>query len=471
MIKINKKIRGFFILFLVIITGIFTLLSLTSFSNEGNEPIWSQYYLEWANSYGYIKGLPDNSFGANKKISKAEFYTIINRMFEYKDESGPEIDSLDPNLWYYNEIKKGLKAGYITDPTEDFKKLITREEASKIIARCYGLEGDESSVLKFKDSNEIEDKASVGALVSHGIISGTPEGNFLPKSYLTRGETAKILNSSHRVFINNKKPQTIMEPIHFGDDLDLEKMHEITDYLFEVYISNREEVNIKDSDGFKYIVISEDSRDYFNNIFNNQDAFSEFLIKSSKGTYYEAINFPYNIAYKDGKLYFKANFVTPNEQRILNEHIKNDINSLYMSGKIKDDMSDAERLKVLFEFLIDKASYVDLDSLDGVNNKNSKGVVFHSPYAIIEGSDAVCQAYAGYYMLLANELGINLEYVSGNIKGKDGSLQSHAWVSYKDDDGVHYIDPTNGDQPRGIDYRFFYITYEFMKLQGYEIID
>ena len=101
--------------------------------------------------------------------------------------------------WYYDDILIAKKAGYIDgydDNTFRPDNLITREEASKIIATVKGYKGD--GILDFDDTSQISNwaKSYVDALCDNNIINGYDDNTFKPKNRITRAETVKMLNLS-----------------------------------------------------------------------------------------------------------------------------------------------------------------------------------------------------------------------------------------------------------------------------------
>lgn len=73
-------------------------------------------------------------------------------------------------------------------------KNITRAEFAVFIAKGLGLAGDESSARRFADvSPGSQAAAYIGAAAKAGIINGTPNGTFMPASYITREQMALMM--------------------------------------------------------------------------------------------------------------------------------------------------------------------------------------------------------------------------------------------------------------------------------------
>ncbi len=146
---------------------------------------------------GYINGYEDNTFKPNESTTRAEFVKIVNSVFNYTEKSSKEFDDVKSGSWYFDEVSKAVKAGYIDgyeDNTFRPNDIITREEASKIVATIKDLKGD--GVIDFKDTNSISNWAVeyVDALNDNDIVNGYEDNTFRPKNGLSRAEAVTILS-------------------------------------------------------------------------------------------------------------------------------------------------------------------------------------------------------------------------------------------------------------------------------------
>lgn len=150
---------------------------------------------------GLISGYTDKTFRPNDKISRAEFVSVINKIFGYKDTSGEEFKDVSKNKWYYEEIYKARQAGYISgyaDGTFKPDKYISRQEAATIIFNLLKLNKieDRNALTAFKDSKEIRtwSKDNVNAVVANGYMIGYTDHSFRPEQLLTRAEAVVLLD-------------------------------------------------------------------------------------------------------------------------------------------------------------------------------------------------------------------------------------------------------------------------------------
>ncbi|HKM01942.1 MAG TPA: S-layer homology domain-containing protein, partial [Sedimentibacter sp.] len=101
--------------------------------------------------------------------------------------------------WYYKEIQKAYKAGYIIGVSErEFapNEYITREQSAIILSRLLGLDSNDKGADVFYDSNKISDwaKGYVGAAAEHRLIKGYEDNSFMPQNNIKRAEAVALLD-------------------------------------------------------------------------------------------------------------------------------------------------------------------------------------------------------------------------------------------------------------------------------------
>lgn len=150
---------------------------------------------------GFINGYQVKDgfeFRPENSITRAEFVKLVNRVFGFTSKATINFKDVNSKEWYYDEVRMGVAAGYIDGYKEDntFRPdaAITREEASKIVAKITNLKGD--GKLEFKDNSKISDwaKEYVDALTDNKIIEGYPDGTFKPQDKIKRGESVVTLS-------------------------------------------------------------------------------------------------------------------------------------------------------------------------------------------------------------------------------------------------------------------------------------
>ncbi|MCG8482511.1 MAG: S-layer homology domain-containing protein, partial [Clostridia bacterium] len=122
--------------------------SVKQFDDLNGYP-WAKNEVEIMAGKNYIRGREEKVFDPSKDITRAEFVTMINRMFKYKASENAKIGFEDVNKqsWYYEEVAAACENGLINGKSEtifDPEDKITRQEASKIIAEVLNKKSYES---------------------------------------------------------------------------------------------------------------------------------------------------------------------------------------------------------------------------------------------------------------------------------------------------------------------------------------
>lgn len=173
---------------------------IVPFNNKayGEEKHWAHKEMEYLKEKGILTGYTDGSLKPDKEMTRAEITTVINKVFGYTEKGEISFSDVKKEDWFYEEIQKGIAAGYITGyPSGTMKpnETVKREEAAKMIAMSYDLSRNESNPIKFTDESTISNWAIeyVKAVAENGIIKGYPDGSFRPTNRITRAEVAQII--------------------------------------------------------------------------------------------------------------------------------------------------------------------------------------------------------------------------------------------------------------------------------------
>ena len=181
-----------------------TILTVTAFNahvlanTDDISGHWTETQIkEWAN-IGYISGYPDGTFLPDNSITRAEFLTLVNKIFKFENKTNINFIDVRPDYWAYSEIQKGISAGYVSgDKNGTFRPddFITRQEVAVIINKLLDNTEITENKPNFKDAYDIDEwaKNSVDIVYEHGILSGFPNGTYRPKKYMTRAEAISAL--------------------------------------------------------------------------------------------------------------------------------------------------------------------------------------------------------------------------------------------------------------------------------------
>lgn len=99
---------------------------------------------------------------------------------------------------------------------------------------------------------------------------------------------------------------------------------------------------------------------------------------------------------------------------------------------IVDGADDYEKVRVVYEYLIDNMEYISSDDDQNIAGAFWKG-------------QAVCAGYARAMQYLLGRLDVSCIYVEGDTRGSD---EGHAWNIVYLDGQYYYVDATNADQPQ-----------------------
>lgn len=180
----------------------------TAFGLENDyENNWAKNEIEYMKNRGIISGYPDGSFKPSNNMSKAEFYKVINKIMGFAQISEITFNDVVADNWYYNDVAKGVAAGYII-PAESLEagKNINRGEVARIIGIVFSIDGDKQEANNFTDSDTIPEqlKAAIGGLKKNGYINGYPDGSFRVNAEITRAEVVKMLCNITGEIINEQ---------------------------------------------------------------------------------------------------------------------------------------------------------------------------------------------------------------------------------------------------------------------------
>ncbi|SFT20667.1 S-layer homology domain-containing protein [Paenibacillus sp. BC26] len=162
-------------------------------------PSWASSEISTWKTLGLIKGNDDGTISPNRAVTKSEFVTMLNRVFNLSKESNRTFSDVPASAWYASEIAKAHAAGIITGDTSGKMaplENLSREKAALILSRLFEV-STTSGASGFKDDNQVSQwaKDAVHAMKAAGYIAGTPEGLFQPGKELTRAEAIKMINN------------------------------------------------------------------------------------------------------------------------------------------------------------------------------------------------------------------------------------------------------------------------------------
>lgn len=160
---------------------------------------WAENVVQKWMDWGLIKGYPNGDFKPEELITRAEFVKMVNNIFGFKEIAEITFEDVNKDSWYYGEIQKAVKAGYIigvsyTQFAPD--AYITREQSAVIISRLLNLKGNTQNADKFTDNKQISAWAReyVGAAAELKLIKGYEDKTFKPQNNINRAEATVLLD-------------------------------------------------------------------------------------------------------------------------------------------------------------------------------------------------------------------------------------------------------------------------------------
>ncbi len=150
---------------------------------------------------GIIKGMTEETFEPEAKMTIAQFTAMIVRALALKAEEGAESTLVNKEHWSFAEMSAADSLGLLTffegkvDPDAE----IVRDQ---MFAIAYaGLKAANIELKADADAIEYTDKASIGsyateaveALTKAGITNGMGDGTLAPKGTTTRAQGAKVI--------------------------------------------------------------------------------------------------------------------------------------------------------------------------------------------------------------------------------------------------------------------------------------
>ncbi|MGO1581392.1 MAG: S-layer homology domain-containing protein [Peptoniphilaceae bacterium] len=182
---------------------------------------WAEDYINQMSDAGFVTGYEGKNFKPESNISRAEFFSIINSMANLKKTYTVTFSDVSKSDWFYNDVSKAIKAGYLTPTTGKLNpnEPIPRQDVMRILGYMYGLKQNPKALSGFRDSNAFtsESRGYAGALFKLGILSGGNDGLLRPNEGISRAETCKLLFLLMDQYGLPKERLVVDSKIKFGD--------------------------------------------------------------------------------------------------------------------------------------------------------------------------------------------------------------------------------------------------------------
>ena len=158
---------------------------------------WARTAIVSLMTRGIVNGYPDGTFRPEGAVTRAEFMSLMNGAFGYRETTDLRFPDVPATSWFASVVAVARKAGYATgypDGTMRPNQPITREEAAGMLAFAGQFAVDGAATDQFTDQAMFGwGRGAIGAVASIRLMVGYPDGSFMPARFIRRGEAATVI--------------------------------------------------------------------------------------------------------------------------------------------------------------------------------------------------------------------------------------------------------------------------------------
>ena len=158
---------------------------------------WAYAEIKRAGDIGFMSGMGDGTFGLGQNVTRAQFVSMLVRMFGWSQASGTAFTDVDPSQWYYNDVMTASAMGALDTTGAYFRPNdnITREEMAVMLVKAlgYGELAEELNNTSVPFSDVTENKGYISLAYDFGIISGKGGSIFDPNGTALREDAAAMM--------------------------------------------------------------------------------------------------------------------------------------------------------------------------------------------------------------------------------------------------------------------------------------
>lgn len=176
---------------------------------------WAGEAINTLREKGIINGTSDTTYSPQNPITRADFLTLLMRMFVLDGTMGPGFEDVPQSAYYHDPVCMAQSLGIakgITDTKFNPTGKITRQDMIVMTYRLLdeiGLAPESSNgdalIAAFPDGSKTSDyaKTAMGGMLSAGYING--KGSYLaPRDHTTRAEAATFLYRIYQAILEVK---------------------------------------------------------------------------------------------------------------------------------------------------------------------------------------------------------------------------------------------------------------------------
>ncbi|MEN1761623.1 S-layer homology domain-containing protein [Anoxynatronum sibiricum] len=207
----NSKTKKILAMILIVV-----MISPTVVFGEGNskddlQGHWAEKNMRQWIAGGWMKGYPDGSYRPDGKITRAEFITLINKLYGYDATTEENYEDIEKESWYHQATAIAKHNKYFDWYKEDKlypNQPITRQEAAAVITQILKLNASEdlTAIERFNDKETVPtwSRSYMDAVVKGGYVSGYPDATLRPAGDITRAEAVVMLDKVVGELISRK---------------------------------------------------------------------------------------------------------------------------------------------------------------------------------------------------------------------------------------------------------------------------
>lgn len=205
---------------LILTLFIFTLSCLeasafefTTLTPRDTDMHWAQDSLDELMELGIINGYNGN-LNPDQNITRGEFCAIVSRAFNLSSKEEYFFSDVDKNHIFYESIcsmKSSAIAGGYPDGSFRPEKSVTREEIAIMISRLWKKDTDVQNSAFSDISSNYPYINEISFVSDSKIMSGYPDGRFMPYGLVTRAQCAVIVQRAMKVYFSKGDEAQVIE--------------------------------------------------------------------------------------------------------------------------------------------------------------------------------------------------------------------------------------------------------------------
>lgn len=188
--KATKKALSFVLSFIMLLSLFVPTFAETQTTDYANH--WANATIQQALADQIVTGYPNGNYAPDQSITRAEFFTLINKAFNYTVVTPINYTDVPVGTWYANEIARAKQAGYVSgypDGSMHPDAFISRQEVALVLSKLNPLTVKSTSKA-FTDAASIAawSKGAIDLVRGAHVMVGYPDGSFKPTAQIKRAE-------------------------------------------------------------------------------------------------------------------------------------------------------------------------------------------------------------------------------------------------------------------------------------------